>query len=607
MVSNPLRLAILVLALSLVTHAFGQQARRESPLLQAQAALDANDPRHAVEILTPYLKTYPTDESARLLLAEAFVMSGQPKQGEEQYQRILERSPANYLALAGLGELYISEEELQKAEPLLAKAVRNSQHEPQLRIEWAQVLVRLHRFKEASIAIANVTAPGTGSDRISFYRLKAAIDAGTGNSSAAASQMERALAGQPDDANLQLATAAAQLQAGYLPRAGKLAAAAYNQTHAPEAGILLLQAQFASHSDIHATLSSLRSLSLPPEQELALHQHLAQLLVAHDDFADAAIDLARAAELDPTNSDLRYNLALAQFKSGSTKEALASAQKAKEIGDSADIEGLLGDIQENVGDSLAAIKSYQAAVALDPKSENHQLSLALEFIRHRNFEPAKLVLKQAEKSFPNSWRVQVALGMVEYFVGTKPAASQILLHAADLAPDPELAFRYLGDIELDESAAPDPAAVTRLCGYADAHPKAAREQLYCGALALHTDYALRDKSHINEIIRRLTIASKALPDEAAPHCELGRAYSWLEDWVAAQEQSEICVKLNPNSAQAHYRLSQIYHHTGQTDRAREEIKLYKEASEKLAEENEQHERTLNTFLYTIQNQPAGPK
>jgi len=124
---------------------------------------------------------------------------------------------------------------------------------------------------------------------------------------------------------------------------------------------------------------------------------------------------------------------------------------------------------------------------------------------------------------------------------------------------------------------------------------------------LHIDYASRDTSHSADIIRRLTAAARALPNDAAPHCELGRAYAWLEKWQPAQTESELCAKLNPDSAQAHYRLSQIYHHTGQTDRAREEIMLYKEASQRLAEENEQHENALKTFLYTIQNKTAGAK
>ena len=601
-----------IVAAVVFTSAFGaaslqQPTRPSEALVQAQSALDANHPQEAIEILSKYLEVHPAAGPAHLLLAEAFTMTGRTDAAEDQYHAILKHAPANYVALAGLGELYASTGRADQAEPLLAKAVKNSQHEPQLRIEWAEVLARLHRFEEASNALVSVAPPSAGDERVRFFRLKAAIAAGLGNSSAAASHMESALSVHTDDAGLQLATAAAELQAAKPERAARLADSVFSRTRDADAGLILLQAQLAMRADVGQTLESLRALSLPSEREAAFHQRLAEILISHDRFAEAVDDLTKAAELDPANPDLRFNLALAQFTVGKNAEALAAAQRCKELRDGAEVESLLGDIQEALGDNLAAVRSYQAAVALDPKNENHQLGLALEFIRHRNFEPARVVLQHAEKLFPQSWRVQVALGMVEYFVGTKPAASQILLRAVDLAPQPELVFRYLGDIELDESSAADPAAVARICAFADAHSKAAREQLYCGALLLHRGYAARDQSHIDEIVRRLTIASQALPDEAAPHCELGRAYAWLEKWKPAQQESETCTRLNPNSAQAHYRLSQIYHHTGQTERSREEIKLYKDAAQRLVEENEQHENALNTFLYTIQKGATGPK
>ena len=80
--------------------------------------------------------------------------------------------------------------------------------------------------------------------------------------------------------------------------------------------------------------------------------------------------------------------------------------------------------------NLSAVKSYQAAVALAPNEESYRISLALELIRHKSFEPARVVLEQAEQSRPDSWRVQVALGMVEYFAGSAEDATRTLLKAA---------------------------------------------------------------------------------------------------------------------------------------------------------------------------------
>jgi tetratricopeptide (TPR) repeat protein len=225
----------------------------------------------------------------------------------------------------------------------------------------------------------------------------------------------------------------------------------------------------------------------------------------------------------------------------------------------------------------------------------------LELIRHKNFEAAKVVLKQAEQLHPASWRIQLALGMVEYFAGTEQEASRILLRAAKLAPQPATALRYLGDIQMDAASAPDPAALTELCHYADEHPQPGKEQFYCGALLFRRAYISGDKSAGAEILQRLNASARRLTQDAAPHCQLGKAYRWMERWQDALRESEICARMDPQSADAHYRLAQIYQHLGQADRAQEEMKIYDKASERLADENARRDETIKTFLYTIQN------
>ncbi|MGE5111106.1 MAG: tetratricopeptide repeat protein [Acidobacteriaceae bacterium] len=575
----------------------GQQP---SPAAQAEAALDRGNPEEAINLLSAHLRAHPTDDTAHLLLAAAFVMTRQADAAEAEYRKVLKHAPNNCIALAGLGELYESMSKLEKAEPMFAQAVKCNPREPRLRIEWARALTRLHRFSEASKTLVRVTPPPANEQRILFFRLKAAIAEGLGDPAEAAGNMESALSVRPTSNELQMAAAVANLHAQKWKRAGRLAQNVFAETLNPVSGIILLEAQLGDRSDPTQTLQSLRRLAIPPEQELAVRQQLAEVLISHGETTEAIVDLKRATELDSANPDTLFNLALAEFRAGKTKEALASAENCKKIKDSAELEGLLGDIQEALGDNLAAVRSYQTALAMAPEVENHHLALALEFIRHRNFEPAKLVLEQAEKTYPNSWRVQVGLGMVEYFVGTKEAASKILLRAMDLASDPELALRYLGEVELDETAAPDPPAVERICAFARTHPSSARAQSYCGALMFRNDFASRDNSRVDDIVRRLSFAAASLKDDPTPYCELGKVYDWLEKWEQASKEFEACTRLNPNSVQAHYRLSQIYRHLGEMERSREELKLYKAASQKLAEENEQHETTLNTFLYTIQ-------
>ena len=209
------------------------------------------------------------------------------------------------------------------------------------------------------------------------------------------------------------------------------------------------------HADFHQTLEALRATQLASSEELALRQRVAELLISHEKYSESIEELKKAAELDPRRADLEFNLALAQFRAGRLDDAAASAEKCKELGDNADLEDLIGDIQEARGDSLAAVKGYQAAVELAPNEEQYRLSLAVELIRHSNFDAAKVVLKQAEELQPKSWRIELALGMVEHFGGTDEEATKYLLRAAELAPEPQTALQYLGDIQMDRAAAPD--------------------------------------------------------------------------------------------------------------------------------------------------------
>jgi tetratricopeptide (TPR) repeat protein len=168
-------------------------------------------------------------------------------------------------------------------------------------------------------------------------------------------------------------------------------------------------------------------------------------------------------------------------------------------------------------------------------------------------------------------------------------------------------LKYLGDIQMDRASTPNPAALARLCAHADRQPKDGNMQYYCGALLFRRDSASGYQTDAEEILRRLHASAGLLPDAPAPHCQLGRAYRWLERWQEALDESETCARLDANSADAHYRLAEIYHHLGQTEQWQKEMKLFEAASKRLADENARRDETMKTFLYTIQKRTPDHK
>jgi tetratricopeptide (TPR) repeat protein len=578
----------------------GHPPQSSGPVVQAQTALARGNSDEAIQILSDHLQSNPTDTIARRLLGQAYASAGQDDRAAQELQTALQSAPDDFVALAALGEIYARGGQAEKAEPLLARAVKISRS-PQIRIEWAVVLAHLHKYKEAQAALASSSPPSGRDESIQFHRLKASVALGLGNASAAATEMESALTQNPTDDALTLATAAAQLQAKNWKRAAQLAGPLFSRTQNPQIGLICLEAELESHADFHPTLEALRGTQLEFSERLPFRQHLAELLISHGKYAESIADLEAAASLDPSRSDLTFNLALAQFQAGRLDDASASVEKCKQLGDAADLEDLAGDIEEARGDSLAAVKSYQAAVGLAPNEEKYRLSMAVELIRHSNFDAARLLLKQAEISQPKSWRIALTLGMIEYFGGTDEAATKYLLQAADLAPDPQTALKYLGDIQMDRPTAPDATAIARLCAYADGQPKNGLMQYYCGGAIFRRDYGAADNSNAEEILKRLHAAERLMPNDASPHCQLGKAYRWLEKWHEALSESETCARLDPNSAEAHFRLAQIYQHVGEAEKSKKEMELYEATSLKVADENARRDATMKTFIYTIQN------
>ena len=599
----------IALSVELPAIASPQSENAPSPRLmsQARSALSRGNAKEAIQILSTHLQAEPNDVSARVLLGQAFSLAGQDDRAMQEFETVLQTEPENFVALAALGEIYEQAGRSDKAEPLLARAARASHGSAQIKLEWAVVLARLHRYAEAQSALSTVPPPAGPDERIEFFRLRASTALGLGNAPAAAADMEKALALKPADTGLAIATAIAELQSKNSKRAAVLAQPLFERTRDPQAGVILLEAQLGMHTEFQHTQDALRSASLNATDELTLREHLAEMFVAHDNYEAAVKELQRAAELDAGRADLQFNLALAQFRSGSTADALASAEKCKQLGDSAEVEDLLGDIQEARGDNLAAVQSYQSAVALSPKEERYRLSLAVELIRHNNFDAAEAVLKQTEELEPKSWRVQLARGMVAHLAGTDEDAARYLTQAVEDAPEPEAALKYLGQVQLEQASPPAPAAIANLCGYANREPGDGHLQFYCGALLFRRDYATGNKANADEILRRLGAATRALPNDAASHCQLGKAYRWLEQWKEALSEAETCARLDPDSADAHYRLAQIYRHFGQTESWQREMRLYESASKRVEDENARRDATMKTFLYTIQKETPDHK
>jgi tetratricopeptide (TPR) repeat protein len=446
------------------------------------------------------------------------------------------------------------------------------QTDSNLAIRQAVQLTRQHHYAEAEVKLKGVNAPADPAQKIAFYRLRAAIASGLGHFAAAAENMDDASRLAPENQDLRIA-----------------------------AGVARLQEQVENHVNPVQTLKRLRTETLPAQQAVDIRLRLAEILSRANLFSEAVVDFAAASALAPDRGDLFYDLALANFRAGRLDDALASAERARSVADTGSIESLIGDIQEKRGDPLAAVHGYQAAVTLEPSEERYHLALGLELLRHQTFDAALVVFKQASTLFPQSVRVKILLGLAYYFVDRSADACQALLEAAKMDPQDETVARYLGEITLQDTSTPNPAAIAQVCSFADKHPQNRTADAFCGGILLKLARDSGDISRRPEILRRLQYAAQIGPREPLARCQLGKAFEWAELWSQARPETEACVRLDAGSPDGHYQLSRIYRRLGLTALANQQTSLQQTAALQQSEESVRRTETVTKFLVLLEH------
>ncbi len=236
------------------------------------------------------------------------------------------------------------------------------------------------------------------------------------------------------------------------------------------------------------------------------------------------------------------------------------------------------------------MKSFQAAAELAPGQEEYRFALAVELLRHQTLDPGIAVLERGVKDFPQSSRLRVALAVAYFLVDRDADAARTLLEAIRSSPDDGVIADYLGEMQLTQSAAPDSEAVRALCRFADAHAGSGRAQALCGGLLLREE---------KDALARLQTAVRLSPEEPVAQCQLGKALEARQNWAEARVHMEACARLQPDSAEAHYRLARIYRKAGLADLAKQQEQMRAEADRKQTAENERRYGTLTKFIYTL--------
>ena len=359
------------------------------------------------------------------------------------------------------------------------------------------------------------------------------------------------------------------------------------------------------------------------------HANLGTAYLKEGHAADAARELARAADLNPanahtqealgqtwmllkqpakaatafeaalaqdaSNSSLLYNAALARFDSGKAADAEHILARMNDAASSPEAQSLYGDIEEHLGHFEEAAKHYDNAAHLDP-SEPNIYALGIEFLRHWTFDTAEKEFAAGVRLFPQSQRMRMGLGVAHYGAAHYDEAIPIFADLLVEHPGNPMYAELLGRTcaVLTEGLQPK---CSSLIQYAEAHPKDAILATYAATSILHQS---ADDARMEEAQRLLGSAIRANPNLPEARYGMGLLLQTESRWQQSVPELETAIRLRPAYASAHYRLALAYSHLGQRDKAQAEIALQLKYKKQEQDGVDARMKQVTTFLVKMQ-------
>ena len=337
-----------------------------------------------------------------------------------------------------------------------------------------------------------------------------------------------------------------------------------------------------------------KALTLEPNDFQANH-NLAEFYLQSGKIAQALPLLERAQQINPSSYDNGYNLALAYFLTDRLNESRELVSKIAQQRDTGELHNLLGKIDEKDGKFIEAANEFETAARMDP-SEDNLFAWASELLLHRTYEPAIQVFQQATLRFPTSPRLWIGLGMALYSRTRYEESIKALLTAADLNPNDPRCYLFLSKAYLSSPSQAD-EVIQRFHRYSELEPNNALAQYYY-AVALWKGKRSQTTGIDYPLIESLLQKAIALDGKLAEaHLQLGILYADQHEYAKSLPEYTRTLELNPNLADAHYRLGQYYVHAGQKDHAQQEFQTFQQLQAHHMAEVDKERAEVQQFVY----------
>lgn len=368
----------------------------------------------------------------------------------------------------------------------------------------------------------------------------------------------------------------------------------------PEDSRNTASSSIGSASTTNESESRLRAALAKEPGSFSTNHQLGAFYLHAGRYSEAVPLLQASYRLDPSNYDNEYDLALACKGVGDFSKARDHVQNVLAHKDNAGLHRLLGDLDEELGDSLAAVREDEKAVRLDPSEQNY-FEWGSELLLHRAIQPAIEVFGNGSKAHPKSVRMLAALGAALFASGLYDEAALRVCDASSLNPADSAPYIFLGKIQIAASS-PLSCVEPKLAQFVQQQPGNAFANYYY-AMAIWKDQKSSENSRAVQQVEALLTKSVAIdPKFDDAYLQLGILYSSEGDFKKAADFYAKAIAVNPLSSAAHYRLGMAYARIGERGKSKQEFQLHDELDKQQAAEIERQRKEIKQFLVILKAQ-----
>jgi tetratricopeptide (TPR) repeat protein len=321
-------------------------------------------------------------------------------------------------------------------------------------------------------------------------------------------------------------------------------------------------------------------------------------------YRDSIPLLHAAYQIDPQRDDNAYDLALAYKEAGDLPQARECVRKLLARKDSADLHRLAGELDEKLGDPLAAVHEFEQAVRLDP-SERNYFEWGSELLLHRAVWQAAEIFRSGAKAYPKSARMLTALGASLFAGALYDEAALRLCDASDLNPADSEPYVFMGKVER-EAPTPLPCIEQKLKRFVEKEPENPSANYLYAMAVWKREAQPSNQQALQQVETLLTKAITINPNCVDVYLQLGILYSSQRNYQKAIGFYTKAIEVDPHLGEAHYRLGVAYDRTGEPAKASREFVLHNEIEKQQAAAVERQRQEIKQFLVVLQAQPTHP-